>query len=322
MTNNPANNCSIPLEQFVDLTQELGVTKTALEKLLQIIQQQNPFSQADAFSLRTLAKQYLKLLNEVVHFQSNDPEITALLNQTKQVLEQGDFEQAEDLINQAKDKDLLAAKKISAQVNQRLLSAAEGAARNGELKLLQIKHVEAAEYFQEAAEIVPAGFAEKLVSYLNKAGNTWQSVHRYSEAEPLYFSSLVILEKTLGNDHPFVATALSTLAELYQIQGKEREAEPLYLRRSEIYCKRILAVKEITLGKNHPDVANDLDALAEIYKTQGQYAKAETLYQRSLTILEASLGKDHPNTHVARENLDSLQCLNHLNSKALRCNNP
>ena len=48
---------------------------------------------------------------------------------------------------------------------------------------------------------------------------------RYAEAEPLYKSSLKILEKVLGPDHPEVAIMLEHMAELYKKIGKEDEAE-------------------------------------------------------------------------------------------------
>jgi clan AA aspartic protease (TIGR02281 family) len=57
---------------------------------------------------------------------------------------------------------------------------------------------------------------------------------RYAEAEPLYRRSLEIMEKTLGPNHPDVATILNNLAELYREQGRYAEAEPLYRRSLEI----------------------------------------------------------------------------------------
>ena len=62
-----------------------------------------------------------------------------------------------------------------------------------------------------------------------------------------YKRSLAIREKTLGPDHPDVASALNNLASLYHKQGRYAEAEPLY--------KRSLAINEKALGPDHPDVA-------------------------------------------------------------------
>ena len=78
----------------------------------------------------------------------------------------------------------------------------------------------------------------------------------YAAAEPLYQRSLAIREKTLGPDHPHVATSLNNLALLYSDQGKYAAAEPLY--------QRSLAICEKALGPDHPHtrlVRSNLDAL-------------------------------------------------------------
>ena len=46
--------------------------------------------------------------------------------------------------------------------------------------------------------------------------------------------------------------------------------------------------------------------LAELYREQGHYAKAEPLYKRSLKILEAAHGPDHPYVAASLNNLAEL----------------
>jgi hypothetical protein len=259
------NYSGIPFEQFKALSKELGVTQNALENFFKILKEQAVPYQDYNHTLRIIAERYLFNLKELANFQSEDPEVKALLTQVEQVLKQGEFDQAEDLINQAKIKDLSAAKKMQENANKRFLSAAEGAARNGELKLTQFKYVEAAGYFQEAANIVPSEFAEKLAYYLDATGNAWYYAGKYPEAEPLYQRSLAISEKALGTDHSAVAASLNNLAELLRAQGKYPKAEPLY--------QRSLAILEKVLGKDHPDVAKSLNNLALLYDSQGKYPK-------------------------------------------------
>jgi tetratricopeptide (TPR) repeat protein len=162
----------------------------------------------------------------------------------------------------------------------------------------------------------------------------------YSEAEPMYRRALDILEKSLGIDHPNVATSLNNLAHLYYTQGKYAEAEPMYMRALEIYekslCKdhpniatslnnlaglyytqgkyaevepmymRALEIKEKSLGKDHPEVASSLNNLAELYYEQGKYGKAWPMYMRALEIREKSIGKDHPDVATSLINLAAL----------------
>jgi CHAT domain-containing protein/Tfp pilus assembly protein PilF len=96
---------------------------------------------------------------------------------------------------------------------------------------------------------------------------------------------LEIREKSLGPEHPDVATSLSNLAGLYRDQGHYPEAEPLF--------KRALAIREKVFGPEHPDVATSLNDLAWLYDLQGRYAEAEPLFKRSLSIREKALGDEN-----------------------------
>lgn len=123
---------------------------------------------------------------------------------------------------------------------------------------------------------------------LNRAG-------KFSEAVPVVQRILAITEKTLGAEHPDVATSLSNLANLYNNQGRYADAEPLYTR--------ALAINEKTRGPNHADVATSLNNLALLYANQGRDADAEPLYKRSLAIREKALGPNHPNVAQSLNNL-------------------
>jgi tetratricopeptide (TPR) repeat protein len=106
-----------------------------------------------------------------------------------------------------------------------------------------------------------------------------------SEAEPLHQRALAIREKTLGPEHPHVATSLNNLAELYRTQGHYAKTEPL--------LQRSLAILEKALGPEHPRVAQSLNNLALLYQIQERYAEAEPLYRRAMQIKEKSLGSEH-----------------------------
>ena len=213
-------------------------------------------------------------------------------------LQQGQFNQAEVLINQASDKDLQAAQQMQENVNKRLFSAAEAKAKNGELSLTQLNYLKAADYYQQALKLVPSEFAEKQAYYANQAGSALHDAGKYRQAEPLFQRALKIREKVLGAEHPDVASSLNNLALLYKTQGLYEKAEPLF--------QRSLKIREKVLGAEHPDIAESLNNLAELYKTQGYYEKAEPLYQRALKIMEKSLGKNHPNTKTVQKNYDTL----------------
>ena len=100
---------------------------------------------------------------------------------------------------------------------------------------------------------------------------------KYQEAIPLTEQVVAIYEKSLGPEHPAVATILNNPAELYRIQGRHSEAELRY--------KQSLEIKK-RLEPDHPDMPVTLNNLALLYKTQGRYHEAEPLYKRSLEIDE------------------------------------
>jgi tetratricopeptide (TPR) repeat protein len=87
---------------------------------------------------------------------------------------------------------------------------------------------------------------------------------------------LAIQEKALGLEHPDVATSLINLADLYRVQGRTADAEPLF--------HRALAIAEKALGPAHPSVALSLNNLAAQFWAQGRYADAEPLYRRAYRI--------------------------------------
>ncbi len=93
-------------------------------------------------------------------------------------------------------------------------------------------------------------------SSLNNLANLYQSMGRYSEAEPLYARSLAIREQQLGADHPDTALGLNNLAVLYCHQNRFAEAEALLIR--------ALAIREQTLGANHPYTVSTRKSLTNL----------------------------------------------------------
>ena len=82
--------------------------------------------------------------------------------------------------------------------------------------------------------------------------------------------------EAFGAEDARLATSLNNLAELYAIQRRYADAEPLY--------KRSVAIREKALGADHPALAIGLNNLAGLYRLQGRSAEAEPLYKRALAI--------------------------------------
>ncbi len=73
-----------------------------------------------------------------------------------------------------------------------------------------------------------------------------------------------------------MAASLNNLAELYLLQGRYTEAEPLY--------KRSLAIWEKALGAEHPDVATSLENYSALLRETGRGSEAVKLETRARAI--------------------------------------
>ncbi len=112
--------------------------------------------------------------------------------------------------------------------------------------------------------------------------------------------SLKFAKKTFGKEHPYTATSLNNLAELYRIQKRYYEAENPY--------KEALAIREKVLGTEHPDYALSLNNLATLYFLEKRVPEAEPLYTKALAIYEKQIkvGKDEKVKANVVNNLDAL----------------
>ncbi|MEK6622186.1 MAG: tetratricopeptide repeat protein, partial [Planctomycetota bacterium] len=180
--------------ETIALAKELGVTQAALQNFFKILQEGNVKPEDYDHTLRTIAGRYLNNLKQLSALQADDPAVKAILQQAKSALEQGQFDEVEKLLNDAKNTDLEAAKTLQETANNRLFAAAAAAAQNGAIQMTQIHYLKAAGYYQEAASLIPDTFSKELADYLNVAGQALYYAGKYEQAEPLYSRSLAIRE--------------------------------------------------------------------------------------------------------------------------------
>jgi tetratricopeptide (TPR) repeat protein len=113
---------------------------------------------------------------------------------------------------------------------------------------------------------------------LRKAG-------RHAEGDAAGRRALEIRERTLGAEHPAVATSLNNLA-----NGAVERAD--FAAARELH-ERALGIRERMLGPDHPEVAMSATNLSAIALRQGRLDDAQALSRRALTIQESVLGPDH-----------------------------
>jgi CHAT domain-containing protein len=131
---------------------------------------------------------------------------------------------------------------------------------------------------------LPAAARDQAAALIVKADDLFSS-GRYSEAAVVGQQALAIREKTLGPNHPDVATALHLLANSYTFQARYADAEARY--------KRALAIREKAFGPDSAEAVSTLDSLASLYDNQGRYTEAEQLYKRTSAFYEKKYGSSH-----------------------------
>ena len=126
----------------------------------------------------------------------------------------------------------------------------------------------------------------------------YRAEKKYAEAEPLYVRALAIREKTLGLDHPDVATTLNNLGALHDAQDHYEQAEAYY--------RRAIAIREKALGPTHIETAATLASLGEIYMEQRKFDKAEEPLRRAYFARVKALGEKDPDTKSVQRDLWAL----------------
>ncbi|MEM9098492.1 MAG: tetratricopeptide repeat protein [Pseudomonadota bacterium] len=242
------------------------------------------------------------------------------LRSAHEALEKGDFSEAAAIFADVK-----------AQAKEH---AAEAAYGEGLIAEQLVRWGEAAERFKEAADLVPnpdrlakagtflwrAGRSGEAVRYeedllaiqkreageaapetataLNNLAESYRTLGRFEEAEPLFRQALEIDNATIGEGHPDYARDLNNLALLLKDMDRFEEAEPLF--------REALETGKATLGEGHPAYAIRLNNLANLLRDMGRFEEAEPLFRQALEIDKATIGEGHPDYATHLNNLAGL----------------
>jgi tetratricopeptide (TPR) repeat protein len=111
--------------------------------------------------------------------------------------------------------------------------------------------------------------ARRLALLCDSVGQSEEAINFYQKA---------IAAGTQIEDIPYsdIGTMLNNIALILRKSGRQKAAEPCYLRALEIYEKQ--------LGPDHPDVASVLNNLAVFYTNERRYTEAEKIHVRALGI--------------------------------------
>ena len=149
-----------------------GITEAALNQFFKELGRNKIPPEALDHELRDIAKNYLDLKTKIATFSSEDPEGTALLQQARQAVEAVNFLLAEQLFNQASERDEQAAQHLQQVATARLTSAAAAQAANGDLQQVQLNFVKAQAYHRKALALLPPSDKEHRGQYLISLGKS------------------------------------------------------------------------------------------------------------------------------------------------------
>lgn len=259
---------------------------TALNGLaVALLAQTGRETEAESFYLEALE------INRARGERTSTPDI--LDNIGKLLIERGDFDRAEELLNEA------------LEMRRRMQSPDHPALGNSLNNLAHLRRqrgdYEAAERLQrEALKIYRERYGEQhplVATCLNNLAMTLSEKGDYDGAEPYAREALRLWRERLG-EHPNVATGINNLGLITLQQGDHARAEPLF--------REALALRRKLLGDEHQDVAVALNNLASALDGQEKYDEAEPMYREALARFRRLLGDDHPQLGMFLNNLGHL----------------
>lgn len=248
--------------------------------------------------MREFAGAFQEMREKLHALETGDEDLREVAERALRALEAGEFRKADDFLAAIAAEDGGAGRKLRDRATRHLVSAATVKVVAGDLALAQAELERALGLYREAVELLPPTAEAALAEFLNKYGTAAYQAGDHDTAIAAFERALRHLERTLGEEHTDVATALNNLALLYYARGAYDRAEPLY--------RRALKIDEKQLGNDHVGVATDLNNLALLYKKQGNLKAAEPLLKRALEIKEKTFTPGHPSLVTGLRNYASV----------------
>ncbi|GMH39828.1 hypothetical protein BSKO_07732 [Bryopsis sp. KO-2023] len=153
----------------------------------------------------------------------------------------------------------------------------------GQILELQGDYIGAVAMFDKALEIWEHLYNEDSdVAYVcEKLAKALQTLGDFHRSLKLHKKALYIWEKSVGANHPNIATTYFNMANILQAEGNVDDAVELY--------KRALKVCERTLGPNHAMVASICKNMSQVYKSVGDVQNSMDYFDKTLRIREHAI---------------------------------
>jgi CHAT domain-containing protein/Flp pilus assembly protein TadD len=221
----------------------------------------------------------VKLLAQTQTKQQRQEEAIKLNNQGLELYNQGKYQEALKLFEQA----LVISREISDKANEAKYLNNIGAIYKS-LGMYQ----KALDYYQQALVITKI-IGNKLEEgrYLNNIGEVYRSLGQYEKALD-YYQQAFAITKQFGDKNGEGGTYLNNIGAIYRNQGK-------YQKALDYYQQALAIAKQV--GNKDGEGAS-LNNIGEIYDSLGQYQKALDYYQQALSIAKQIGDKVGESTYI------------------------
>ncbi|MSO91975.1 MAG: tetratricopeptide repeat protein [Rhodospirillales bacterium] len=270
----------------------------AFKSYQRILEEKGIPAKEQDIQMREFARQFADMGEKLANLAPGHANLKMVVDEAARALEAGAFGQAIELLGHVGDQEADAGGELRKTAARHLGAAATAKSVAGDLHMAQMAYQDAAICYRQALDALPEGSDALRSECLNKHGTATYQAGDLDSAAMSFGQALTMLEKSLGDDHADVATALNNLALLHYSRGDFKSAEPLY--------QRALAIDEKVLGEDNPGVATDLNNLALLYKKQGKFKDAEPLLRRALAIKEKAFDPGHPSLVTGLKNYAAL----------------
>ena len=270
----------------------------AFKRLQKLLEARGVGAKEQDTRLREFASEYATLQRRLSDIHPVGDGRKTFAGDAMDALEKGEFEKAIKITEKLGAEESAEARSLRDRTQKLFGVSAISRIVAADLYMVLMAPENARDLYEFAVEELPATADERRAEVLNKLGTACYQCDDHDAAVRAFTKGLRLLEKTLGNDHPDVATSLNNLAMIHYAMGRFELAEPLY--------RRALMIDERVLGHDHPGVATDLNNLALLHKKQGNLEAAEPLLKRALSIKERNFDPGHPSLVTGLKNYASL----------------
>ena len=187
-----------------ELATKLGFTSAAVSEFFQILGKDNVPLEKVPERLIEIAKHFTQTRDTLAALEPDDPHITETVGLATQALQAGRLSDADQLLDQAKNSELVALReaqeliKLAKEAEDRhALNAAKMMASRGEIARTELRTKEAAEHFEQAVHLVPVGHPHELGRYLSRQADALSDLGDRQADNAALQSAIAIYHKAL-----------------------------------------------------------------------------------------------------------------------------